>query len=80
MSKNGFFHERPDDYDIRVSPEMQKIVGAKSINWHIKTTHYTRDFEIYAIVEWEGKTYKAASMGQWEKEWYIVEEVKPVIS
>ena len=56
--KNGFFHERPDDYDIYVAKSMVSLVGQASINWHVQNVRL-EGFDLYADVAFNGKVYTA---------------------
>jgi hypothetical protein len=56
--KNGFFHERPNDYDIEVAEDMVSVVGARRINWHVCTPRF-EGLQLVADVAWNGKTYVA---------------------
>ena len=72
MTKNGFFHERPDDYDIYVSPHMVDKVGSNRINWHV--TNARNDArDIIADVYWK-KTFFTAVLQTWgaDRYWTII--------
>lgn len=56
--QNGFFHERPTDYDIYVADNMVAQVGAKQINWHVENATTTMD-GIFATVSWNNNIYTA---------------------
>lgn len=53
--KNGFFHERPNDYDIYVDESMVPIVGHESINGHVQNTRQS-GHDFIADVEVDGQT------------------------
>lgn len=75
MSKNGFFHERPDDYDIDVAPNMREVVGSALINWHVINARY-QGSDVIADVEWNGHTYTAKDCrrdGAADALWTIIE-------
>ena len=57
MSKNGFYHERPNDYDISVAEHMISEVGARQINWHVQNASWD-GMKSVADVEWPGKPEK----------------------
>lgn len=65
MSKNGFYHERPDDYDIWVAPHMVPLVGTDSVNGHVTNHRYDNEWNRIADVEVNGRRYIAKSINPW---------------
>lgn len=79
MSKNGFFHERPNDYDIYVDVCMVAIVGSQQINWYVDNAR-CEGFDWIDDVQWEGKIYIAKDCrreGAADVVWTIIREKSP---
>ena len=71
MSKNGFFHERPEDEDIYVTEAMLPVIGRASINGHVKNVRH-EGHDLIADVEYEGQTYTAMRQGEEANRYWII--------